>query len=40
MPENQQYPPLPITETTAFEVWGVVTYMIHRVDCRQGGALP
>jgi DNA polymerase V len=31
LPENQQYPPLPITETTAFEVWGVVTYMIHRV---------
>src|SRR5256886_15845351 len=29
--ENQQYPPLPITETTAFEVWGVVTYVIHRV---------
>jgi DNA polymerase V len=31
MPENQYYPPLPITETTAFEVWGVVTYVIHRV---------
>jgi len=31
MPENQQYPPLPITETTAFEVWGVVTYVMHRV---------
>jgi DNA polymerase V len=31
MPENAQYPPLPITETTAFEVWGVVTYVIHRV---------
>jgi DNA polymerase V len=31
MPENQQYPPLPITETTAFEVWGVVTYVIHRL---------
>ena len=31
MPENQQYPPLPITETTAYEVWGVVTYVIHRV---------
>ena len=40
MPENQQYPPLPITETTAFEVWGVVTYVIHRVDRRQGGASP
>jgi DNA polymerase V len=31
MPENHQYPPLAITETTAFEVWGVVTYVIHRV---------
>jgi DNA polymerase V len=31
MPENAQYPPLPITETTAFEIWGVVTYVIHRV---------
>jgi DNA polymerase V len=31
VPENSQYPPLPITETTAFEVWGVVTYVIHRV---------
>ena len=31
MPENQQYPPLAITDTTAFEVWGVVTYVIHRV---------
>jgi DNA polymerase V len=31
MPENQQYPPLAITETTAFDVWGVVTYVIHRV---------
>ncbi len=40
VPENQQYPPLPITETTAFEVWGVVTYVIHRVDRRPGGASP
>ena len=31
MPANQQYPPLPITKATAFEVWGVVTYVIHRV---------
>jgi DNA polymerase V len=31
MPENQHYPPLAITEATAFEVWGVVTYVIHRV---------
>jgi len=31
MPENQQYPPLAITEATTFEVWGVVTYVIHCV---------
>ena len=31
LPENPQCPPLPITETTAFEVWGVVTYVIHRL---------
>jgi|SRR5712691_3345509 len=31
LPENPHYPPLPITETTAFEVWGVVTYVIHRL---------
>ena len=31
VPENHQYPPLAITETTAFEVWGVVTYVIHQV---------
>ena len=31
LPENQQYAPLPITEITAFEVWGVVTYVIHRL---------
>src|SRR5262249_15565143 len=31
MPENPHYPPLPITETTAFEVWGVATYVIHQL---------
>ena len=31
MPENSQYPPLPITKAVAFEVWGVVTYVIHRL---------
>ena len=29
MPENQRYPPLPITATMAFEIWGVVTHVIH-----------
>src|SRR5262249_37497256 len=27
VPENQQHPPLAITETTAFEVWGFVNYV-------------
>ena len=40
VPENHQYPPLAITEATAFEVWGVVTYVIHRVDRRPGGISP
>jgi DNA polymerase V len=29
LPSNGQYLPLQIDETTAFEVWGVVTYVIH-----------
>lgn len=29
MPENPKYPPIPITETSNFEMWGVVTYVIH-----------
>ncbi|MBL7685497.1 MAG: hypothetical protein JNK65_05630, partial [Deltaproteobacteria bacterium] len=29
MPENSSYPPIPITEEMAFEVWGVVTFVIH-----------
>ncbi len=31
MPDNTDYPPLPITEGTAFEIWGVVTHVIHAV---------
>lgn len=30
IPENPDYPPLEITEDTSFEIWGVVTYIIHR----------
>jgi DNA polymerase V len=30
-PENEQYSPMPITEGMEFEVWGVVTNVIHRV---------
>ncbi len=29
MPENSQYSPIKITESMDFEVWGVVTYVIH-----------
>ncbi len=28
-PENKNYAPIPITEETNFENWGVVTYVIH-----------
>jgi len=31
LPSNGQYLPLPIDETTNFEVWGVVTHVIHAV---------
>ncbi|MFW5499027.1 MULTISPECIES: LexA family protein [unclassified Maridesulfovibrio] len=30
IPENPDYPLLEITEETSFEVWGVVTYIIHK----------
>jgi len=30
MPENPRYPPIEITEEKEFQVWGVVTYVIHR----------
>lgn len=29
MPDNGAYPPLPIQPTTDFEIWGVVTSVIH-----------
>jgi len=28
--ENNDYPDIPINKDTDFEVWGVVTYVIHR----------
>ncbi|XPV76458.1 MAG: LexA family protein [Desulfovibrio sp.] len=28
-PENPAYPPLEVTEDTAFEIWGVVTHVVH-----------
>ncbi len=31
MPENGDYQPIEITEGTDFEVWGVVTHVIHAV---------
>ena len=30
-PENALYPPIEITETMEFQVWGVVTYAIHKI---------
>ncbi len=30
MPENEDYPALEVTEETSFEIWGVVTYIIHK----------
>ena len=29
MPENENYPPMPVPEDIDFQVWGVVTYVIH-----------
>ena len=31
MPENENFTPIEITEDTDFKVWGVVTYVIHKV---------
>ena len=31
MPENPNYRPIEITDTTDFEVWGVVVHVIHSV---------
>jgi len=30
MPENPRFPPLKVTEEMDFQVWGVVTYIIHK----------
>jgi len=30
LPENPAYPPIEIAEDTDFQVWGVVTYVIHK----------
>ena len=31
VPDNGNYPPIPITQCTDFEIWGVVTHVIHAV---------
>lgn len=31
IPENPTYDPIPITEEMEFRVWGVATYVIHRL---------
>ena len=30
MPKNENFPPIKITEEMDFQVWGVVTYIIHK----------
>jgi DNA polymerase V len=30
MPENDDFPPIPITEEMDFQVWGIVTFVIHK----------
>lgn len=29
LPDNEKYPPVELHEDTAFEIWGVVTHVIH-----------
>lgn len=31
VPENEQYAEIEITEFTDFRIWGVVTFVIHKV---------
>ncbi len=31
VPENEAYKPIEVTAETDFEIWGVVTYVIHQV---------
>jgi DNA polymerase V len=31
IPENEQFKPIEITDTMNFEVWGVVTFVIHKL---------
>ncbi|MFH1653332.1 MAG: translesion error-prone DNA polymerase V autoproteolytic subunit [Pseudomonadota bacterium] len=31
MPENREFSPIDVTEDSSFEVWGVVTYVIHKL---------
>lgn len=31
VPDNPEFPPLEVTEEMQFEIWGVVTYVIHAV---------
>lgn len=31
MPENEEFKPIRVTEDNNFQVWGVVTYIIHKV---------
>ena len=34
LPANEKYPPIEVTESNDFTVWGVVTYVIKKVCTR------
>ncbi len=31
MPENEAFPPIPVTEESQFMVWGIVTYVVKKL---------
>ena len=37
MPANENYRPMKITEDMDFQVWGVVTFIIHKANASTGG---
>jgi len=32
IPDNEKYSPIEVSEDATFEIWGVVTFVIHQVD--------
>ena len=37
MPANENYNPIKITEEMNFQVWGVVTFIIHKANASASG---